>query len=38
MTDVPIDAIWTQLEHDLLTAIGHPDPPQLLQPVDGHLW
>jgi putative membrane protein len=38
VTDVPIDTICTQLEHDVLTAIGHPDPPQPLQPVDGYLW
>jgi putative membrane protein len=38
VTDVPIDAICTQLEHDVLTAIGHPDSPRLLQPVDGYLW
>lgn len=38
VTDVPIDTICTQLEHDVLTAIGQPDPPQLLQPVDGYLW
>lgn len=38
VTDVPIDTICTQLEHDVLTAIGQPDAPQLLQPVDGYLW
>lgn len=38
VTDVPIETICTQLEHDVLTAIGHPDPPQPLQPVDGYLW
>jgi putative membrane protein len=38
VTDVPIDTICTQLEHDVLTAIGHPDPPRPLQPVDGYLW
>lgn len=38
VTDVPIDAICTQLEHDVLTAIGDPDPPTPLQPVDGYLW
>jgi putative membrane protein len=38
VTDVPIDTICTQLEHDILTAIGHPDPPRPLQPVDGYLW
>lgn len=38
VTDVPIDTICTQLEHDVLTAVGHLDPPSLLQPVDGYLW
>lgn len=38
VTDVPIDTICTQLEHDVLTAVGHLDPPPLLQPVDGYLW
>jgi putative membrane protein len=38
VTDVPIDTICTQLEHDVLTAIGHRDPPRPLQPVDGYLW
>ncbi|MGE0730140.1 MAG: bestrophin family ion channel [Acidimicrobiia bacterium] len=38
VTDVPIDAVCTQLEHDVLTAIGHPDPPRPLAPVDGYLW
>ncbi len=38
VTDVPIDTNCTQLEHDVLTAIGHPDPPRPLQPVDGYLW
>jgi putative membrane protein len=38
VTDVPIDAICTQIEHDVLTAIGDPDPPRLLEPLDGYLW
>ncbi len=38
VTDVPIDAVCTQLEHDVLTAIGHPNPPRPLEPVDGYLW
>jgi putative membrane protein len=38
VTDVPIEAICTELEHDLLSAVGHPDPPLPLQPVDGYLW
>jgi putative membrane protein len=38
VTDVPIDTICTELEYDVLTAIGHPDPPRPLQPVDGYLW
>jgi putative membrane protein len=38
VTDVPIDTICTQIEHDVLTATGHPDPPRPLQPVDGYLW
>jgi putative membrane protein len=38
VTDVPIDTICRQLEHDVLTAIGDPDPPRPLQPVDGYLW
>lgn len=38
VTDVPIDTICTQLEHDVLTAVGHLVPPTLLQPVDGYLW
>lgn len=38
VTDVPIDTICTQLEHDVLTAIGLPDPPAPLQPADGYLW
>jgi putative membrane protein len=38
VTDVPIDTVCTQLEHDVLTGIGHPDPPHPLQPVDGYLW
>lgn len=38
VTDVPIEAICTQLEHDILTVTGHPNPPRPLQPVDGYLW
>ncbi|MFN7149300.1 MAG: bestrophin family ion channel [Microthrixaceae bacterium] len=38
VTDVPIDAICTQIEHDLLSAVGDTDPPPLLAPVDGYLW
>lgn len=38
VTDVPIEAVCTQLEHDLLSAVGDPDPPRLLEPVDGYLW
>lgn len=38
VTDVPIDAICAQIEHDLYTATGHLDAPQPLQPVDGYLW
>ena len=38
VTDVPIDTVCTQLEHDVFTAVGHPDPPRPLQPVDGYLW
>ncbi len=38
VTDVPIDTICTQLEHDVLAAVGHPDPPRPLEPVDGYLW
>lgn len=38
VTDVPIDAVCTQLEHDVLSAIGRADPPSPLQPVDGYLW
>jgi hypothetical protein len=37
-THVPIEAVCTQLEHDLLTAVGDPDPPRLPEPVDGYLW
>jgi len=38
VTDVPIDTICTQIEHDLISATGRPDPPRLLEPVDGYLW
>jgi putative membrane protein len=38
VTDVPIDTICTQIEHDLISAAGRPDPPRLLEPVDGYLW
>lgn len=38
VTDVPIDTICTQLEHDLFSALGAADPPALLEPVDGYLW
>lgn len=38
VTDVPIDAICTELEHDVGATIGAPDRPALAEPVDGYLW
>ena len=38
VTDVPIETVCTQLEHDVLTVVGHRTPPRLLEPVDGYLW
>ncbi|KAB7745442.1 hypothetical protein GA707_05805 [Nostocoides sp. F2B08] len=38
VTDVPIETVCTQLEHDVLTVVGHRDAPTPLQPVDGYLW
>lgn len=38
VTDVPIDAICTELEHDVCATIGEPDRPSLAVPVDGYLW
>jgi putative membrane protein len=38
VTDVPIDAICIELEHDVCTTIGEPARPRLAVPVDGYLW
>jgi putative membrane protein len=38
VTDVPIDAICTELEHDVCTTIGEARRPELAVPVDGYLW
>lgn len=38
VTDVPIETVCTQLEHDVLTIVGHRTAPRPLQPVDGYLW
>ena len=38
VTDVPIDAICTELEHDVCTTIGEAGRPELAVPVDGYLW
>jgi ion channel-forming bestrophin family protein len=38
VTDVPVDAICTELEHDVCTTIGEAHIPRLLAPVDGYLW
>jgi putative membrane protein len=38
VTDVPIETVCTQLEHDVLTVVGHREAPSPRQPVDGYLW
>lgn len=38
VTDVPIDAVCTELEHDVCATIGEPDGPDLAVAVDGYLW
>ena len=38
VTDVPIETVCTQLEHDVFTVVGHREAPAPLQPVDGYLW
>jgi ion channel-forming bestrophin family protein len=38
VTDVPIDAICTELEHDVCTTIGETRRPELAAPIDGYLW
>lgn len=38
VTDVPIDAICIELEHDVCATIGEPDRPELATAVDGYLW
>lgn len=38
VTDVPIETVCTQLEHDLFTVVGHREAPSPLPPVDGYLW
>ncbi len=37
VTDVPIEAVCAELDHDLRTMIGDAAPP-LREPVDGYLW
>jgi ion channel-forming bestrophin family protein len=38
VTDVPIDAICTELEYDVCTTIGEAGRPEPAVPVDGYLW
>ena len=38
ITDIPMSAICTAIERDLLEQIGEPDRPNPALPVDGYLW
>lgn len=38
VTDVPVTAIATAIERDLLEQLGDPDRPAPPRPVDGYLW
>jgi putative membrane protein len=38
VTDVPIDSICTEVEHDVASTLGGHTPPPLLEPVNGYLW
>lgn len=38
VTDVPIEAICTEVEHDVCATIGEADRPALAVAVDGYLW
>ncbi|MEM9517187.1 MAG: bestrophin family ion channel [Actinomycetota bacterium] len=38
VTDVPIEAVCAEVDHDLAVLLGAPNPPPLAQPVDGYLW
>jgi ion channel-forming bestrophin family protein len=38
ITDVPLNAISTDLERDLLELLGETERPNALEPVDGYLW
>jgi hypothetical protein len=37
VTDVPVDTICTELEHDVASTVGGLAVPPLLRPVDGYL-
>lgn len=38
ITDIPMSAICTAIERDLLEQIGDPNRPNAAVPVDGYLW